>query len=364
MPPRRSEIQNTQRNNQTHNKKIQQQNNTQQQTNTRRVRKIQSIPDDESSQEEEEEETETINPESTCYIREMMEDWSSINFIQSLNFTTVTKKDFNKIQQGEFWIQTKSKEQDINWWVDTGSPLTFISGRTAQNLITKLGIKIVKQDNNIGEFRCFNNNKIKVDYSIQLDLVTGSITAHNCQILVFPQNTVNLLGRDTLQKLGIEIAYKTPGEKIHNKQPIQNNTAKWIFEKYPHLCTRIGISKNHIAESTFHSSFHPTQHKRRRVPLHLIDKVKRELNKLIEHKQIIKLNRCSDAYFIRPAVITVKHDKSKKIALDSKKPNDAIHKNKYQMQSINHLMDTIACKISELKQKTETMYFSKVDLKY
>ena len=182
-------------------------NNTQQQTNTRPVRNIQSVPDNESIQEEEEEETETIDPESTCYIREMMEDWSSINFIQSLNFTTVTKKDFNNNQQGEFWIQTKSKEEDINWLVDTGSPQSFISRRTAQYLITKLGNKIVKQDKNIAEFRCFNNNKIKVDYSIQLDLVAGNTTAHNCQILVVPQNTVNLLGilgRDTLQKLGIQ----------------------------------------------------------------------------------------------------------------------------------------------------------------
>ena len=37
-------------------------------------------------------ETETIDSESTCKIREMMEDWSSVNFIHSLNFTTVNKK--------------------------------------------------------------------------------------------------------------------------------------------------------------------------------------------------------------------------------------------------------------------------------
>ena len=74
-----------------------------------------------------------------------MEDWSSINFIQSINFTTVTKKYFNKNQQGEFWIQTKSKEEDINWLVDTSSLRSFISRRTAQYIITKLSNKIVKQ---------------------------------------------------------------------------------------------------------------------------------------------------------------------------------------------------------------------------
>ena len=133
-----------------------------------------------------------------------MEDWSSINFIESLNFTTVTQKDINKNHQGEFWIQTSSKNENINWLADTGSPRSFISRNTAQNLIAKLGNKIIKQDKNIGEFRCFNKNKIKVDYQIQLNLKSGNTTVHNCQILVVPQNTVNLPGRDILQKLGIK----------------------------------------------------------------------------------------------------------------------------------------------------------------
>ena len=61
------------------------------------------------------------------------------------------------------------------------------------------------------------------------------------------------------------------------------------------------------------------------------------------------------------------HSKTRQIHKNStrfKKLNDAIHKNKYQMQSIDHLMETIACKISEVKQKTGTLYFSKIDLKY
>ena len=217
ISPRRVEIQNTQRNNQgAYINKNQQQNNTQQQTNTRRVRNIQAIPDDSTIQEEEETETETIDPESTCYIREKMEDWSSINFIESLNFTTVNQKDLNKNHQGDFWIQTPSKNENIKWLADTGSPRSFIARSTAQNLIPKSGNKIIKQGKNIGEFRCFNNNKIKVDYQNQLDLTSGNTTVHNCQILVVPQNTVNLLGRDILQQLGIELTFKTSGEKIHN----------------------------------------------------------------------------------------------------------------------------------------------------
>ena len=84
-----------------------------------------------------------------------------------------------------------------------------------------------------------------------------------------------------------------------------------------------------MAKSTFKEKFKPTQHKGRRVPLHLLEGIEKELEKLIEDKQIKRLKKCSDEYFISPVVITVKRDKSVKIALDSKELNDAIHKNKY-----------------------------------
>ena len=175
------------------------------------------------------------------------------------------------------------------------------------------------------------------------------------------------MGRDILTKLGITLsAHKRPGKTINIIKNIQTekNIIKWIFHKYPHLCTRLGRSKNHIAKSIFESQYTPSQHKGRRVPLHLLDKVEQELQKLIDEKQIIKLDKCSDELFISPVVITVKKDKSVKIALDSKKLNDAIHKNKYQMQSIDHLMDSVAVFISERKNKPGQYLFSKIDLKY
>ena len=119
-----------------------------------------------------------------------------------------------------------------------------------------------------------------------------------------------------------------------------------------------------MAKSIFKENFTPTQHKGRRVPLHLSERVEQELEKLIEVKQIIRLENCSDEYFITPVVTTVKKDKSIKIALDSKELDDAIHKNKYQMQSIDHLIDTVANYISERSTEQGTLYFSKIDFKY
>ena len=124
----------------------------------------------------------------------------------------------------------------------------------------------------------------------------------------------------------------------------------------------MGRSKNHLAKSIFKPQYTPSQHKGRTVTLHLLDKVQNELQKLIGDKQIIKMDKCSEE-LIRPVVITVKKDNTVKIALDSKKLNYAIHKKKYQFQSIAHF-DSVAVFISESKNKPGQYFFSKMDLKY
>ena len=70
---------------------------------------------------------------------------------------------------------------------------------------------------------------------------------------------------------------------------IEQNIIKWIFKKYLHLCTRLGWSKNHIAKSTFKENSKSTQHKSRRVSLHLLERVEKELENLTEDKQLMRL---------------------------------------------------------------------------
>ena len=108
----------------------------------------------------------------------------------------------------------------------------------------------------------------------------------------------------------------------------------------------------------------PYQHKGQRVPLHLTDKVAKEIRHLLDTKQITKIDKCSDKVFISPVVITRKSDQSIKLALDSKLLKNAIEKNKYQMKSIDNLIDSVAKYISDNKNKAGNFLFSKIDLKY
>ena len=85
------------------------------------------------------------------------------------------------------------------------------------------------------------------------------------------------------------------------------------------------------------------------------------MKKLSEQGHIEKLQKCSDKNFISPIVITVKKDKSVKLALDSNVLYKAIHKNKYQMPNIDSLIDSISKHIND-SNHGENVYFSTIDL--
>ena len=83
---------------------------------------------------------------------------------------------------------------------------------------------------------------------------------------------------------------------------------------------------------------------------------------MIDQNHIIKLDKCSDKQFIRPIVITVEKDQTVKLALDSKKINKYIHKNKYQMPNKDPLLNNIAQVVKS--DKSNQTLFTTLDLRY
>ena len=79
----------------------------------------------------------------------------------------------------------------------------------------------------LGEFRCFDNIKMKKkQVVIQSNITSGNSSAGNCDILVVAHNKVNLLGRDVLQKLGNQLAQKQK-EKKKLKRAMLSEMAIW-----------------------------------------------------------------------------------------------------------------------------------------
>ena len=126
---------------------------------------------------------------------------------------------------------------------------------------------------------------------------------------------------------------------------------KSLAKEFLELISRIGKSKNHTVNSKFRKNYRVAHQKGIKVAIHLQQKVKIELEKLLNEGHIEKLKNCSDQFFISPIVITVKKDQSIKIALDSKILNKAIHKNKYQMPNIDSLIQTISQTLSPRRKR-------------
>ena len=80
------------------------------------------------------------------------------------------------------------------------------------------------------------------------------------------------------------------------------------FLKIPSPLYTIRQKQKPYCESIMKKEKTPTQHKGRRVPLHLIEKIEDKLQKLIEDNQIFRLK---NDLFISPVVIIVKNTNKK-----------------------------------------------------
>ena len=105
----------------------------------------------------------------------------------------------------------------------------------------------------------------------------------------------------------------------------------------------------------------PIQQKGRPVPIHFQKNVREELEKLIKSGHIQEADETTENCFISPAVITIKKDKSVKIALDSRKLNEACIKRKAAMPNMEELISKISAKITNIEGE---IWMSKIDLDY
>ena len=102
-------------------------------TITLRVWQIQEQLIDE--EEAEQEETESVDPESTLYIKELSEYWADINHIAPDSFSEVHNIELNTNTPKEIWVETTTNKLKIQWLADTGSPRSFITKDQATEIM-------------------------------------------------------------------------------------------------------------------------------------------------------------------------------------------------------------------------------------
>ena len=156
------------------------------------------------------------------------------------------------------------------------------------------------------------------------------------------KRTQPLLGPDWLNKLEIGLQGNR-NTKIIRHNGIDLRRQK-IVNEYEDLFKINHTIKDLTIDIPLKKDTKPIQQKGRPVPIHFQITVKQELENLIEKGHLEKADKTTENSFISPAVITIKKDKSMKVALDSRKLNEAYVKRKAETLNMEELISQKICR--------------------
>ena len=148
------------------------------------------------------------------------------------------------------------------------------------------------------------------------------------------------MGLDWLDKLEIGLQGSKKKKVIRHVE--EDERRKKIINEHEDLFKNNHTIENLTIDIQLKKDVKPIQQKGRPVPIHFQKNVREELEKLNDSGHLEKADNTTEKCFISPAVITIKKDKSVKIALDSRKLNEACIKRKAAMPN----MEELICKIS------------------
>ena len=238
--------------------------------------------------------------------------------------------------------------------IDTGSPVSIFTEKDLQKIVGERKVVIREM---IENERYVDNNKNPLEllgYQF-VRLEVAGVTVSKARVLVAPNSGKSIVGRDWLVALRYRI--NQPIERgecegidknvncVHPVNEVKNvncvnstNEAesegqlspeiKQLIGDFPKLFTRNGRVKNYEIKIKMKDNARISQQKGRRVPIQLQNQADAEINKLLKEGHIEKVEKIRDDVFIRSTVITVKKDKSVKIAPDARALNESIAKDK------------------------------------
>ena len=287
-------------------------------------RKVRNVNEDES---------EVIGGESD-------ESETSINRIERINRIT----DRNKYLTTTVKVKGIEKE----FIVDTGSPISIMPAD--ENIMKQTEIQKVKH-----RYQDVNKNEVKFRGKIPAD-VEYENNKQKMQILITERNDITpLLGMDWMKK------FKLTKGNIRTEESNQSEKKKGI-EKFPDLFENNTTIKDSDINIQLKPGHYPVKQKARPIPLQLQEDVGKELERIIKTGHLEKVKYVDEDGFVSPVVITVKNDKSVKIALDSRKLNDSCIKIRPQMPNMEELLNQISVEIT--RDRTKELMISIIDLDY
>ena len=256
----------------------------------------------------------------------------------------------NGVNRVDFYKATLLVQgQPIEFIIDTGSPVTIVPP-----IITSTEIKKTTKI-----FMDVNKNPIKFKGEAMVEMKTEKSKETLPILITENKNTQPLLGLDWLDKLDIGLQGSWKTNVIRHVE--EDERRKKIIDEHEELFKNNHTIKDLTIDIQLKKDVKPIQQKGRPVPIHFQKRVREELEKRIESEHLEKADKTTENCFISPAVITIKKVKSVKIALDSRKLNEACKKRKAAMPNMEELISKTSAKITKGERE---IWMSKIDLDY
>ena len=260
-------------------------------------------------------------------------------------------KQNTKDGQPFFTMTALVNNRPIKFIIDSGSPVTLVPKQLFNHITPIHSLHT--------EYRDVNNNKIKFEGKTTAKVEINGETK-NLELLITTKRTNPLLGLDWMNQLGIKLNTEKSNLKIQNIQ--ENPDVTELKKKFNNLFHENKTIKGIEVDIQLKPDAKLIQHKGRPIPIHLQPAVGKEIEKLKKNGHIERATDIDENCFVSPAVITVKKDKTVKIALDSRKLNEITVKRKAQMPNMEELISRISRKIAD--GETDIIWISKLDLDY
>ena len=205
------------------------------------------------------------------------------------------------------------------------------------------------------QYQDVNKNEVKFRGKVPVNIDYEN-NKQKMEILITERTDITpLLGMDWMKIFKLTIG---------RIQLAENNQSEkeGIVNKFPDLFENNETIKDTEIKIQLKPGHFPVKQNPRPVPLHLQEDVGRELEKLIKSGHLEKIKDVDEDCFVSPVLITVKSEKSVKIALDSRKLNDSCIKMSPYMLNMEEQLNQISVEIT--RDRTMQLFMSKIDQDY
>ena len=164
-------------------------------------------------------------------------------------------------------VKLKTNSEELFTIVDSGSPMSFLNGKTArriqQNDKSAL-FKRIRPDDTARNLACYNGETINLKGRLITTIESGGWRIQSAPFIIVDEQKTNIIGRKILTQIGVKLIQEKQKQNVlsvREQEESDPEIKQWVKDNFTQLCICIGKPKNHTMTTQFNQDFIPIQQK-------------------------------------------------------------------------------------------------------